>query len=1270
MTGAVKVAWRVAVTAVLGAALGGPVSADVAISGTVKYWDQFQKQYLPARHISVQVEGDWWEPDIWTTTDTNGNFSVKQRDPYWGDFDINIEAYASTPGLAEVYEDMLEAMFEMYPYHAISKTQHNVGAGQTATINLLIGGPQDNVDDVWTRTVAETANAFIVHEHMLAHYKSLSSKGFLPASQAIGGLQAYFNEYEVIVPSAGNTSYYNNVTEFINLVVTNPDKDLVVGGLANWTALSPAPSGCMPGAPGFCVTVRHEYSHAIHDYLTAMPPKGLFMPAEHDPEMDTNRWLAFTEAWAEFLPLVTFGLPHKFDLSADHNATGLILNIPTAVPPGGHWSWEGEVAGVLWDLYDPAGEAEPVRHYAASAGDGTAVPAAIQHAQHWQDRVADPNLARIKQILSAISFPAWGTIDTIEEFLSAWTSTWPNELHAVKTVAFNRDIIKGVPGEYPACLVGTPSVQRQPGSLNTTLQFTVREPDDEDRPFVGIALWHEAASGQCTMLHQETLSGGWNGDQRPVSLNVSVPVPTGQGDRLWLIVSDEMLPMAYALPNPSFEMLVVTVQIQPPPPLIVRAETSSGQPWTAVEQIPPQGPGAGPQRVPDDQVAARIDAAQNDVEALRRAFREADALLEGYGRLLREAEEGEEKLRALARKRGLVPAATTGEPTIATEAIARLRPSQRTGAQSPRGSQLRPQWLQTIAQGGAPPSAESTQTTPAPVAVRQLASASATSLSQRLEAHRTRLTTAPAIARKLQTTFQAAQDGFPTPTAQQNTQQAVQALSQVLAAIAQDREVLSGVEMRCQALSQIANQPAQHAPAVEPGMPQQQPTTAPVGRPPEVTEVPTAPTAPGDQAGPPPVTTAQPPQVVPQTGSAMTETFDAGTPQGWELMEGASVANGVLTFPSPGHAFWPIPPTAGLMLTVQYRPGTGPGVISLCVAGEPPLDQAYDLLFLPGEMTVVRRQGQQVQELGGGIIQLQPNTFNVLSISLSNGQFQIGVGGQVAVQVTDPQPLGPGAVMLGCPEGGGGAFDNVTVAAASPAGHSGAAPGAAQPGQQPVVHTLPTQPVPGQAPAPQPVPGQTPIPEQSQGQPWTQQPTGAVLSENFEGQTANWDFVEGAAVQQVGQGRALICSGPGHAFWRIEVTPPFTLSLRHLHGQGMAELVLAGSGEPPNVNEYRVHLGQGEIEMIRAFGGQAHRIGGAALNLAAGGAATGQWHNLALSVSGGQVQVAVNGQNVLSAHDPNPAPSGFIAFGCIQGGQMGYDDIALAQGGGATARPH
>jgi hypothetical protein len=279
------------------------------------------------------------------------------------------------------------------------------------------------------------------------------------------------------------------------------------------------------------------------------------------------------------------------------------------------------------------------------------------------------------------------------------------------------------------------------------------------------------------------------------------------------------------------------------------------------------------------------------------------------------------------------------------------------------------------------------------------------------------------------------------------------------------------------------------------------------------------------------------------------------------------------------------------------------------------------------------------------------------------------VGGQVVAQVTDPQPLGPGAVILGCPEGGGGAFDTVTLTATSAMGASVNVPAAVQPGQQSTATTVPTQPIPEQTPGPQPVPGEVPAAQQPQGQPPMQQSAGAVLSENFEGQTANWDFVEGVAVQQVDQGRALICSGPGHAFWHIEVTPPFTLSLRYLHGQGTAELVLAGSGEPPNVSEYRVHLDQSEIEVVRAHGGQAQRIGSAALNLTAGGGATGQWHTVTVSVAEGQVHVAVDGQNVLSAQDPSPPPSGFIAFGCIEGGQMGYDDISVTRGGAVTGQP-
>ncbi|MGD9497353.1 MAG: hypothetical protein AB7Y46_13725 [Armatimonadota bacterium] len=406
---------------------------------------------------------------------------------------------------------------------------------------------------------------------------------------------------------------------------------------------------------------------------------------------------------------------------------------------------------------------------------------------------------------------------------------------------------------------------------------------------------------------------------------------------------------------------------------------------------------------------------------------------------------------------------------------------------------------------------------------------------------------------------------------------------------------------------------------------------------------------------PRPIGQVQPAPTLPGMGTQMqtmsgmmAETFDAATPQGWELMEGASVTNGALTFPSPGAAFWLIPPAANLTLNVQYRPGTGPGVVGLCLAGEPPQDQGYDLIFFPGEMAIVRRQGQQAQELGGGMIQLQPNAFNALSISLSNGQFQVSVSGQVAVQATDPQPLGPGAVALRCPEGGAGAFDNVMLGAAgAPPAQAGAPMVIQQPGQQPM---------PGQTPTVQPVPGQAP----------TLQPAVGGLSENFEGQTQGWEFLGGAQVQQAGQGRALVCSGPGHGFWGISVSPPFTVAMRFLAGEGTAELVLAGSGQPPNVDEYRVHLGEGQAVVVRARGGQSQGLGRGPLSLTAG-----QWHNLSVSVMPGQVQIVVNGQVVLTAQDPNPPTSGVLGFGCIQGGQIAYDDIVVSQsaGPGAALQP-
>ena len=86
---------------------------------------------------------------------------------------------------------------------------NDVNSGRTVTIDMRIGGPSNNISEAYYRDAAQTANAFIVHQEMMAHHDALRAKGW-PAS--------IFDEIEAIVPAAGVNSYYNHFTGFINLV--------------------------------------------------------------------------------------------------------------------------------------------------------------------------------------------------------------------------------------------------------------------------------------------------------------------------------------------------------------------------------------------------------------------------------------------------------------------------------------------------------------------------------------------------------------------------------------------------------------------------------------------------------------------------------------------------------------------------------------------------------------------------------------------------------------------------------------------------------------------------------------------------------------------------------------------------------------------------------------------------------------------------------------------------------------------------------------------
>ena len=540
------------------------VRADVIVEGTVRYWDGTTDRLVPARHVTVEVERDWALDDPEVLTDDQGYFRIALPDPSWGTHDgVDLLVYAETPGLAQVYT----SMWDFYPYEVTSTSYDDVPAGSTLRIDLDFGKPLGAPGTEQNRNVSSgsrfssinAAKAFVVHEEMYEYYRQLLDHSW-PAN--------VFDEQVVIVPAFGVTSYYDHFTNNINLVT------------ADWTGF-----GDWPPLPGqddrfiefntFKYMVRHEYSHAIHDGITAIAPAGLNMPSEHSPYMESNIHIAWTEGFADFLALVTLDQKqHKWERSQEA-ADGL------PVLTGNHFHMEGEVTGFLWDLYDPMGY-EPLRHPATMSSDGNWIlPPDLVDAQMFYDGLQDKTAAKIRQVASAPALWGFetltGSMETLPSFIRHYAAAFPAP-HELKAIALNRDLPLPAPVDHPARLRKDNSIRRWAGTI--TLSGFVEEDDPEDRPFVRLTMYQQLADGTVKPLAGLTnlkLTSGWNGNTCPVTAKATLEPGFHPGNALWLEVNDDVLPSVYRFTVPSKDDGVVT------------AAVADERPGGAHTSLPPSG---------------------------------------------------------------------------------------------------------------------------------------------------------------------------------------------------------------------------------------------------------------------------------------------------------------------------------------------------------------------------------------------------------------------------------------------------------------------------------------------------------------------------------------------------------------------------------------------------------------------------------------------------------------------------------------------------------
>ena len=498
--------------------------------GRVLLWNEFTGVYKPANSVLITAQDSFlgWEVarDV---TDSDGEFRM-----VFNNQDVsNLTVYTETPDLLRVYGN---AYVWQYSYETV---------GISDVMEIRIGRRWPDTSGTFPARRPEVTEeedaimiALMAHQQMVHHADILETMG-LP-----------WVPVDAIIPAwTGDGSYYNHMTGLINLTASSH---------LGWSVPNRNPELLSSDIPVMFEVVRHEYNHALHDFLeNYSTPWGLISPVPHDILVVTNLSTAYTEGWAAFLPMVTLGRPDLYSLPSDRSMeeSAAIPNSDLIPIPDGTVN-EGHIAAFFWDLYDGIG-LEPVRNVVNISEDDTTVPTEIQDAQMFEDLVGnDADLSIFRNI-----FARAGTISTIVEFLPPLSEIVPE--YALKSLAFNQQILIGIPPNTAATLQSLGPIR--PTLRGWEIPFTINEADTVDHGHVEVGMWlrrGRSSTVDVIKFYGERFPAqDWDNTllTRIVVLPVDSPAlaarginfPVGQlqpDDELWVMVNDGMFPVVIRIP--------------------------------------------------------------------------------------------------------------------------------------------------------------------------------------------------------------------------------------------------------------------------------------------------------------------------------------------------------------------------------------------------------------------------------------------------------------------------------------------------------------------------------------------------------------------------------------------------------------------------------------------------------------------------------------------------------------------------------------------------
>lgn len=579
--------------------------ADITVHGTVRYWNGHERDetagtigaWKPAANTQVQVENDCLAVgDITTYTDWTGQYKAtfKQRffRPDFNHLRVNIEVRA----LVRLEErepkdrDITVACYKtnyilgldaggplrIFPYNGQTGDVY-VKDGETGTLNIYVG-PKECPDP----PAPATPNA----QNLRVTSWDYDDGDGHRTTAAIFMTQCCYEAYRFLVQNCADKKELRRSTSIFypankSAYIFRPQKGA-------WIDMRKEPlfkdeeardEERWIGWQRLRCTMLHEYGHKLmHDVYWTLPkpyPWGQGANPfdtgsnDHDPLACKSEEMGFCEGWADFLPAVLQGSPTVKGERVFRSTIGLGYlhsgyNIEQAWYPGlprnagdngyldagGNVAWRGditgrrewnetEVAAVLWNIYDEKGwEYMPQAEQDKKPADW---PAHLM----WFERLDDPKLERIWHILKKEP-EALNDEDEWKFFQDSFWTFWLEEygsnkelVHGLKAILHNREMRHTLrPQRAPELL----ELRALPSCSTAPLaELTVRERDEEDRPFLYYNIAYGAAKGDLTLLFPEDqpLGGTWSGDR--LIARIRLPLP-GQWDRLIIKVHDSMTP--------------------------------------------------------------------------------------------------------------------------------------------------------------------------------------------------------------------------------------------------------------------------------------------------------------------------------------------------------------------------------------------------------------------------------------------------------------------------------------------------------------------------------------------------------------------------------------------------------------------------------------------------------------------------------------------------------------------------------------------------------